>query len=99
MEDTMNIRTSMNTRTSANGPLDIVALGWGLSAALVVLFVICLALALVLPEWRASHGWIGLFSVAPMTSVRVWIDGIVFSIVFGWVTGVALGLVYNGLRC
>ena len=69
----------------------------GLSAALVVLFVICLAVAVVLPEWRASHGWIGLFSVAPMTSVRVWIDGIVFSIVFGWVTGVVFGLVYNGL--
>ena len=85
----------MNTRTSANSPLDIIALGWGFSAALVVLFVICLAVALVLPEWRASHGLIGLFSVAPMTSVRVWIDGIVFSIVFGWVTGVVFGLVYN----
>ena len=85
----------MNTRTSANSPLDISALGWGFSAALVVLFVICLAVALVLPEWQASHGWIGLFSVAPMTSVRVWIDGIVFSIVFGWVTGVVFGLVYN----
>jgi hypothetical protein len=46
-------------------------------AAVSVLFVICLAVALVLPDWRASHGWIGLFSVAPMTSVRVWIDGIV----------------------
>jgi uncharacterized membrane-anchored protein YitT (DUF2179 family) len=32
----------MNTQAS---PLDIVALGWGLSAALVVLFVICLAVA------------------------------------------------------
>jgi hypothetical protein len=32
-----------------------------------------------------------------MTSARVWIDGIVFSIVFGWVTGVVLGLVYNRL--
>jgi len=89
MEDTMNTRE--------NSPLDVVALGWGLSAALVVLFVICLAVALVLPEWRASHGWIGLFSVAPMTSARVWIDGIVFSIVFGWVTGVVLALVYNRL--
>jgi hypothetical protein len=56
-----------------------------------------LAVALVFLDWRASHGWIGLFSVAPMTSVRVWIDGIVFSIVFGWVTGVVLGLVYNRL--
>jgi hypothetical protein len=87
----------MNIQGSANSPLNIIALGWGLSAALVVLFVICLAVALVLPEWRASHGWIGLFSVAPMTWVRVWIDGIVFSIVFGWVTGVVLGLVYNQL--
>jgi hypothetical protein len=73
----------MNTQGSTNSPLNIVALGWSLSAALVVLFVICLAVALVFPDWRASHGWIGLFSVAPMTSVRVWIDGIVFSIVFG----------------
>ena len=78
----------MNTQTSANSPLNIVALGWGLSAALVVLFVICLAVALVWPDWRASHGWIGLFSVAPMTSMRVWIDGIVFSIVFGWIAAV-----------
>jgi hypothetical protein len=87
----------MNTQATTNSPLNIVALGWGLSAALVVLFVICLAVALVLPDWRASHGWIGLFSVAPMTSVRVWIDGIVFSIVFGWVAGIVLGLVYNHL--
>jgi hypothetical protein len=89
------MEVTMSTRTSANSSLDIIALGWGFSAALVVLFVICLAVALVLPEWRASHGLIGLFSVAPMTSVRVWIDGIVFSIVFGWVTGVVFGLVYN----
>jgi hypothetical protein len=87
----------MSTRTSADSPFNIVALGWGLSAALVVLFVICLAVALVWPDWRASHGWIGLFSVAPMTSIRVWIDGIVFSIVFGWITAVVLGLVYNAL--
>jgi hypothetical protein len=87
----------MNIQTSTNSSLNIVALGWGLSAALVVLFVICLAVALVFPDWRASHEWIGLFSVAPMTSVRVRIDGIIFSIVFGWVTAVVFGLVYNRL--
>ena len=37
----------MNTQTSANSPLDIIALGCGLAAALVVLFVVCLAVALV----------------------------------------------------
>src|SRR6516165_2491472 len=59
---------AMNTRASTASPLDVIALGWGLSAALVVLFVICLAVALVFPEWRGSHAWVGLFSLAPMTS-------------------------------
>jgi hypothetical protein len=75
--------------------LNIVALGWALSATLVALFVICLVVALLLPGWQASHAWITLFSAAPINSVRVWIDGIVFSIVFGWISGVVFGLVYN----
>ena len=87
----------MNTQGATNSPLNIVALGWGISAALVVLFLICLAVAVVIPDWPASHRWIGLFSVAPMTSVRVWIDGIVFSIVFGWISAIVCGLVYNSL--
>lgn len=78
-----------------SGRLNIVALGWGLSAALVMRFVLCLVVALVLPGGPASHGWVGLFSVAPLTSVRVWIDGMVFSIVFGWVSALVLGAVYN----
>ena len=85
------------TKTVATGPLDIVALGWALSAALVVLFVICLAVALIVPEWKLTHAWVGLFSAAPMTSARVWIDRIVFSIVFGWVGAAIFGLVYNRL--
>jgi hypothetical protein len=85
----------MSNSTPTYSPLNVFALGWALSAVLVVLFVVCLVVALVLPDWRASHGWIGLFSVAPMNSVRVWVDGIVFSVVFGWVTAVVLGLVYN----
>src|SRR5215813_738348 len=74
---------------------NVVALGLGLSAALVVLFVLCLLAALVMPGWPASHAWIGLFSVAPMNSARVWLDGIVFGVVFGWVAALVLGLVYN----
>lgn len=87
----------MTTHTSVYNPLNIVALGWGISAALIVLFVLCLVVALVLPGWPAAHGWVGLFSVAPLTSVRVWIDGILFSAAFGWLTAVILGLVYNRL--
>ena len=85
----------MNDKSRMSSPLNIIALGWGLSAALVVLFVICLAVALIFPDWPAAHGWVGLFSVAPLTSLRVWLDGIIFSIVFGWISAAVLGVVYN----
>ena len=84
-------------KAAATSPLNIIALGWALLAALVVLFVICLAVALIVPEWKLTHAWVGLLSAAPMTSARVWIDGIVFSIVFGWVGAAIFGLVYNRL--
>lgn len=94
----------MSTQTAVNTPLNIVALGWALSAALVVLFVICLIVSFIFPDLPASQGWaawISLFSVTvvdrPFTSPRVWFDGIAFSLVFGWVTAVVLGLVYNRL--
>ena len=94
----------MNTQTGVSGPLNIFALGWALSAALVILFVICLVVSFIFPDLPASQGWsawISLFSVTvvdhPFTSARAWIDGIAFSLVFGWVTAVVLGLVYNRL--
>jgi hypothetical protein len=94
----------MNSSTQAGSPLNIVALGWGISVALIVLFVICLVTSYVFPNLPAAQGWsawIALFSVTPadhpFLSPRVWIDGIAFSLVFGWITAVVLGLVYNRL--
>lgn len=81
-------------------PLSIVALGTALTAALIVIFVICLGSALAFPDLPASQvwaAWVALFSVSPITSPRVWIDGIGFSFVLGWVTAVVLGFVYNRL--
>jgi hypothetical protein len=78
-------------------PFNIVAFGWALSAALVVLFVICLIVALVFPEWPASHGWVALFSAAPMTSARIWIEGIAFNVAFGWIGAIVIGSVYNAV--
>jgi hypothetical protein len=95
---------AMNTQTTSNDQVNIVALGWALSAALVILFVMCLVLSFLYPEVPASKGWeawIALFSVTPIehpiTSIRVWIDGIAFSLVFGWITAAVFGLVYNHL--
>ena len=84
----------MATQTA---PFNIAALGWALSAALVVLFVVCLVVALLFPDLPATHAWVGLFSAAPIPSVRVWVDGILFSVVFGWITAAVLGVVYNRL--
>ncbi len=87
----------MARKTAPYSPLNVIALGWAVSASLVALFVICLAVALAVPQWPATHAWIGLFSVASPTSAKVWIDGIVFSAAFGWIAAVVLGLTYNRL--
>jgi hypothetical protein len=81
-------------------PLSIVALGTALTAALIVLFLICLVSALAFPDLPAAQGWaawLALFTVSPTSSPRVLIDGFGFSLVFGWVTAVVLGFVYNRL--
>ncbi len=84
----------MSNSTTAYHSLHVPALGWAFSAALVVLFVLCLVAALFLPI-RAAHGWVGLFSTAPLDSARVWIEGIVYSIAAGWIAAVVVGTVYN----
>jgi len=82
-------------RNGIPGPVSITALGCALSTALIVLFVFCLLVALVFPDLPATHAWVGLFSAAPLNSLRVWFDGILFSIVFGWVAAIVFGIVYN----
>jgi hypothetical protein len=78
----------------AHGRLSISALGWGFSAALVVLFVLCLLAALFLPL-RAAHGWVALFSEAPVGSTRLWVEGLLWSVAAGWLIALVFGTVYN----
>ncbi|HZP70709.1 MAG TPA: hypothetical protein VFB29_12265 [Pseudolabrys sp.] len=76
------------------GRLSISGLGWSCSATLVVLFVLCMLAALFLPL-RLAHGWISLWTDAPIDSSRVWIDGLVWSIVVGWLVALVFGTIYN----
>ena len=78
----------------AHTRLSISGLGWGFSAALVVLFVLCMLSALFMPM-RVAHGWVALLSDAPLNSTRVWIDGLIWSIVAGWLIALVFGTVYN----
>jgi len=68
---------------ASHGRLSISGLGWSCSATFVVLFVLCMLAALFVPL-RLAHGWIGLWSDAPIDSSRVWIDGLIWSVVVGW---------------
>jgi hypothetical protein len=84
--------------TSRESAINVVALDTALSAALVVLYVICALAELVLPNLPLAHGWLSLFSVHPVGTVANWAAGIVGSMVFGWITAVVLGLVYNKME-
>ncbi len=75
--------------------LDAMALGWALSATLVLLFVLCAAAALVFPGVQLAHAWLGLFSTTAPGSLRNLVDGVVWSFVLGWVSAVSMALVYN----
>ena len=77
--------------------LDLMAFGWALSGALVVLLVLCEAAAVILPGWQLAHNWLALFSAAEAGSLRNFADGIVFSVIFGWITAAVLVTIYNRL--
>jgi hypothetical protein len=74
--------------------LSISGLGFGFSAALVALFVLCLLAALFLPL-RAAHGWVALFLDAPVGSTRLWVEGLIWSVAAGWLIALVFGTVYN----
>jgi hypothetical protein len=74
--------------------LSLSGLGWGFSAALVVLFVLCMLAALFLPM-RAALGYVALFSDAPLGSGQLWMEGLIWSIVAGWLIALVFGTVYN----
>ena len=78
-----------------SAPLHLGALGFAASAALVVLFVLCWIVAAVIPSLGASHGWIALFTTAPVSSVRALVEGVLWSIVFGWIIALVMVPIYN----
>jgi hypothetical protein len=91
----LNMERIMKTIAS-HGRLSISGLGWSFSATFVVLFVLCMLAALFLPL-RLAHGWVSLWSEAPIDSSRVWIDGLVWSVAIGWLIALIFGTIYNSI--
>lgn len=71
------------------------AAGIALAATLVVLFILCAIVQVVAPNLQATHMWISLFTAAPIGSGQAWLEGIIASIVFGFIGGFLFAWVYN----
>jgi len=65
--------------------------------ALVVLFLLCALTALVAPGVQATHAWVSLFTLAPVTSPQAWLEGTFFSLVFGGIVGSVFAGVHNAI--
>ncbi len=76
-------------------PIKLVALGVAVSAALIVVYILCWLVALILPDAPLSHGWINLFTTAPVSSVRALIEGVIWNIVLAWLISIVLTPIYN----
>jgi len=55
---------------------------------------LCMLAAMFLPI-RAAHGVVTLLSDADLRSSRIWIDGLIWSLVAGWLIALVFGTVYN----
>ncbi len=70
---------------------------WRLAAAgavtLTVLFVLCWLAALT--DWPVAHMWIQLFTKAPVDSTAALGEGVLWSVIFGGVSGAILACAYN----
>ena len=88
----------MSTQILSRTALSPLAAAVGLAVALVVLFVLCAIVQAVAPGWPATHAWIGLFTAEPTLSLRAWVDGIVWSAVFGAIAGAVFVAGYNAVH-
>jgi hypothetical protein len=80
-----------------NRTLSPVGSAVALSVALVVLFASCAIFVLVVPGVQATHAWVGLFTLAPMTSPQAWLEGLFFSLALGIVAGAIFAAVHNAV--
>lgn len=83
--------------TESTSPRDLspLTVAAALSITLLALFLFCVILRMVAPGLQVSHGWIAIFTTAPVTSMQAWVEGVLFSIFFGTVGGVTFALTYN----
>lgn len=85
------------TNIPKNRTLSLLGSAMALSVVLVVLFVACAIIAVVAPDLGFAHAWIGLFTVAPVSSPQAWLEGLFFSLALGVVAGSIFAAVHNAI--
>ena len=75
--------------------LNPLAAGLALMKTLVVAFVLCAIAQVILPGVQFSHMWLQLFTAAPTGSVAMWLEGMVASILVGFIFGYVFAWAYN----
>lgn len=90
-------KASAISETAWKGPVQVVPLGWGLTATFVVLFVLCFLAALAFPNVSLAHSWLGLFSTRELGSFGQLVEGVIWNVVFAWIAAVIFGPIYNWL--
>ena len=90
-------RAPSGTDAHLRVPLNLIATGWGLTCALVGLFVLCDALAFVWPTSGLAHGWIRLFATEPHNVARTFVEGVLGSAAAAWIAAVLSVPIYNRL--
>lgn len=69
--------------------------GVALAGTLIVAFVLCAIAQAILPGAQFSHMWLALFTSASLGSGLAWIEGIIASLVVGFVLGYCFAHCYN----
>ena len=49
------------------------------------------------PVSAPPPAWLGLYSTAPVGSIRGLVEGIVWNVVFAWIAAITFGTIYNSL--
>jgi hypothetical protein len=78
--------------------LSILGLAIAAGLALVLLFVLCALVGVLFPGGlQATHAWVTLFTLVPITSPQAWLEGIFFSLIFGIFAGSIVAAVHNAV--
>jgi hypothetical protein len=84
-----------NPVDAARQGIGVLPLGVGLTATLVLGYVLCWVGEAASVSASFSHAWLGIFSTAPAGSMQQLIDGVIWSLVASWFSALVFAPIYN----